>query len=114
MRDSASPARSWPLADALSAIVCVERNQRPPGQSVPKHESAESAFCEGEACGAISVEWDPKAGSYLVRNQSHRTVRLHFRTWPSATEMLLPPASQACLHAETLEYPYRATYDATS
>ena len=72
---------------------------------------AESAFCIGDACAVVSVRWDPGAGSYLVCNGSARSVRVQFKTWPSPTTLLLPPDGQARLHAETLEYPYYASYE---
>jgi len=72
---------------------------------------AESTFCIGDACAAVSVRWDPEAGSYLVCNGSARSVRVQFKTWPSATTMLLPPGGEWRLQAETLEYPYRANYE---
>ena len=87
---------------------------QPPSVRTGSGDAVESTFCTGEACGVISVRWDPAAGSYLVLNRSDRLVRVHFQTWPSTTDILLPPGSQASLHAKTLEYPYCATYEPSS
>jgi hypothetical protein len=69
-----------------------------------------SALCEGDACDAVTVAWDRETSRYVVHNNSGRPVRVHFQTWPSATEMRLDPWARVSLDVTEFEHPYRATY----
>jgi hypothetical protein len=91
----------------------VKRYRQTSGSATRPDNLAESTFCVGDACAAVSVLWDPEAGSYLVCNRSRRPVWVQFKTWPSSTLMQLAPGSEARLHAETLDYPYRASYESS-
>ena len=71
----------------------------------------EANRCEGDACQAISVVWDPAVSRYLIRNSSDCRVRVTLRAWPTSVEWTLAPNETRYLDQRSFDYPFFAVFD---
>jgi hypothetical protein len=59
----------------------------------------------------VAISWDEQRRAYVVTNRADRQVRVQFTIRFSTTELLLPVRAEAILYADSVEHPFRATYD---
>ena len=66
--------------------------------------------CEGDACDALTLTWDPEGRQFVVTNHSDRRARMTFHTWRTTTALIIEPRSRIALEITEFDHPYQAVF----